>query len=1041
MKEFPPFRLDNANQCLWRRDQNTKDERILLTPKAFGVLRYLVEHPGRLVTHDELLDAVWPAIHVQPQAVKKLILDLRDALGDQAQNPQFIETSHRRGYRFIAAVREVGEGQSVALAPALPTRLVGREKQLTELRECLEKALRGDPQLVFITGEMGIGKTALADEAQRQAAAEVTTLRIARGQCIEGYGGKEAYYPMLEALGQLCRGPGVDSLVQTLAAHAPTWLIQFPALVTPEHREMLEREILGATRERMLREIGDALEAITSTNPLLLVFEDLQWVDYATVDLISALARRRRPAKLMLLGTKRSLDMVQEHPLRALKDELLVHQLCREIALEPLGEAEVAEYLAAESSDASLPEGLVKLVYHHSEGNPLFIVAALQHLTERGLLSRAAGAWKLRVPLQDIALEVPQKLRRMIETQILSLSREEQEALEVASVSGVSFSASLSAEIAEVDPIQFEGLCERLSRHRHIVQLAAARPVPDGTLSRQYEFAHALYREVLYRRLAIGRRTNLHLRIGERLETSYFGKHHKDASELAHHFEEGCDWARAVKYLRLAAESAKRRYANREAIIILRRALQLCTKLRESERALCEIEVLELLGMIHAGDYDLRAIESFEAMASRAADHGLVDIEARALIGLAYPLSWISSRRCLEALERALFLGDHQSDRLLRAVTRINSFFYRIWVGGWNPQDVEEYRKEFDEIQSLGDLVTRSYHLGQYSVLQWASSEYRKADRNLSEAVSSLLRSDVSNHLNLTLIYWVHQLFSSSSLLFLGEWGRAFNQFRAGIAMLDKNGDAYRANTLRLYLAWAHLQAMDFESVLKICDSAFTDPEKTALNATPDPLSPLPEEARICLILKGSAQLGLGNCDRALENLLAARNAMDQETVIIDWYWRMPLESALSEVWLSSGDLARARSQVDSFLNVTLSTQEHTWQALAWEAGARVAIAEGDSERTQDCLAKALQTIEGFEVPLAEWRVYGTLAEVYERNGDRRQADQYFELSRSTISRLANSIESDEPLQKIFLSAPSMRKISEGARLVSGQPRRHRGQQ
>ena len=142
--------------------------------------------------------------------------------------------------------------------------LVGRERELSALGDCLGKALRGERQIVFITGEPGIGKTALADAFQRQAAVEAPGLRIARGQCVEGYGGKEAYYPMLEALGQLCRGTGGDSVVQILAAQAPTWLVQFPALVKPEQREMLQREILGSTRERMLREIGDALETISS---------------------------------------------------------------------------------------------------------------------------------------------------------------------------------------------------------------------------------------------------------------------------------------------------------------------------------------------------------------------------------------------------------------------------------------------------------------------------------------------------------------------------------------------------------------------------------------------------------------------------------------------------------------------------------------------------------------------------------------------------------------------------------------------------------
>ena len=294
MKEFPPFHLDTVNQCLWRGRDRTDQERVLLTPRAYALLRYLVEHPGRLLTHDELLDALWPNTHVQPEVLKSHIFEVRTALGDASRKPLFIETLPRRGYRSIAPVSDgAAPGPSVASATG---RLVGRGRSLAALREAIQRAVKGEPQIVFVTGEPGIGKTALVDEFQRQAPLDIPDLRIGRGQCIEAYGSKEAYYPMLEALGQLCRGSDGHTIVNTLAVQAPTWLVQFPALLTREHRETLHRELLGATRERMLREIGEALEAIASQTPLLLVFEDLQWVDHSTADLISVLARRRMPA-------------------------------------------------------------------------------------------------------------------------------------------------------------------------------------------------------------------------------------------------------------------------------------------------------------------------------------------------------------------------------------------------------------------------------------------------------------------------------------------------------------------------------------------------------------------------------------------------------------------------------------------------------------------------------------------------------------------------------------------------------------------------
>jgi DNA-binding winged helix-turn-helix (wHTH) protein len=301
MKEFPPFRLDTVNQCLWRRSDNGGDERLLLKPTPYAILRYLVDHAGRLVTQDELLDVVWPDTHVQPDVLKRHLLEIRNALGDDPRHPTFIETLPRRGYQFVARVREDASGKVSEPVRQGQSILVGRRRALGELRECLRKAAEGQRQIVFVTGEPGIGKTSLVDEFQRLAGADAA-VRHARGQCVEGYGGKEAYYPMLEALGTLCRRPGGDSIVQVLGLHAPTWLVQFPALVTREQRETLRRELLGATRERMLREIGEALETIAAATPLLLILEDLHWVDPSTVDLISALARGRAPAKLMLIG-------------------------------------------------------------------------------------------------------------------------------------------------------------------------------------------------------------------------------------------------------------------------------------------------------------------------------------------------------------------------------------------------------------------------------------------------------------------------------------------------------------------------------------------------------------------------------------------------------------------------------------------------------------------------------------------------------------------------------------------------------------------
>src|SRR6185503_9830296 len=261
---FGPFRFDETNECLWRGSQA-----IPLRPKAFAVLKYLISHKGVLVTKQQLLNDVWPRTYVSEAVLKDCIRQLRHALNDDAKTPQFIETSHRRGYRFIASLTETkpspGPIETVAATPVSPyiespTKLLGRDAALAQLRQCLETALTGNSQSVFVTGEAGIGKTTLVEAFLEQLG---PTICILRGQCLEQYGSSEAYLPILDALSRLEEDED-SQIIEALRNCAPTWILQIPHLTTVSERE----GISGVTRERMLREIAEALELITTTTPV-----------------------------------------------------------------------------------------------------------------------------------------------------------------------------------------------------------------------------------------------------------------------------------------------------------------------------------------------------------------------------------------------------------------------------------------------------------------------------------------------------------------------------------------------------------------------------------------------------------------------------------------------------------------------------------------------------------------------------------------------------------------------------------------------------
>jgi tetratricopeptide (TPR) repeat protein len=303
-----------------------------------------------------------------------------------------------------------------------------------------------------------------------------------------------------------------------------------------------------------------------------------------------------------------------------------------------------------------------------------------------------------------------------------------------------------------------------------------------------------------------------------------------------------------------------------------------------------------------------------------------------------------------------------------------------------------------------------------YTIMLVSMSRHHEAYRTAQESFAVLLKQEDLNPY-FGMVYLGLREPVTRNLILWGEWGQALREVQATAALCEKNGDYTGAQTHLTMQASVHLHAMDFCGAVSICQSVETSVQ-------------IPMAVRFWHILIGSADAALGNHDRALEHLLTAKNEMDRQPLMNDWFNRMPLQAGLTELWLVKGDLARARQEAERFLDVTLATAEHTYQGLAWEANARVAMAAGEWERAEECVSKALSTIEGFEVPLAAWRAHGTAADFYARAGKSDLSEQHRELSRTTITKLANSLEPEDPLSTIFLEAPSVRKILDKAERI-----------
>ena len=244
------------------------------------------------------------------------------------------------------------------------------------------------------------------------------------------------------------------------------------------------------------------------------------------------------------------------------------------------------------------------------------MAAIVRDMVKKGFIAQTGRGWVLTKPLEDIDPGVPETLQQMLEVQFAQLSAEEQRILSSGSVVGERFSVWAIRPTLDLEADRIEDLLEGLAEKQLFVRSLGIQELPDGSVSANYEFKHALFRQVLYRRLSNVSRPKLHRRIGEQLRLLHTQDRPEIASELALHFEEGHEYEHAIRYLMLSAENAQRRFAHADAIRVLQHALELVHKMAPNIRAEVEIQILKCIGDAH---YALgQVIEAAQAYRERS---------------------------------------------------------------------------------------------------------------------------------------------------------------------------------------------------------------------------------------------------------------------------------------------------------------------------------------------------------------------------------------------------------------------------------------
>jgi serine/threonine protein kinase/tetratricopeptide (TPR) repeat protein len=889
---------------------------------------------------------------------------------------------------------------------------VGRGPELEKLEGFLRQTIEGAGRVVFITGEPGIGKTSLSDEFLRRARTRYPNILVSRGRCVEQYGTGEAYLPFLDAVGALLDGPNRERLASVMRTYAPTWCTQLPAAFASTGAfEKLQQETIGATKERMMREMGDALGIFANTSPIVLLLEDLHWADPSSVDLLRHLCQRISSQRLLIAGTFRPEDIERSnHPLKSYKAEMQSHRLCEEVSLRSLEREHVVEYLNATFAPNDFPPVMASLIHVKTEGHPLFAANLLQYLAERGDLTKVDGRWTLVRKLAEMDLEAPESVRSMISKKIDALEEEERRTLQYASVEGTEFLSTVIASLLGVDEVDLEERLAHLEKNHRLIETRGEEELPDGSLATRYRFSHALYQNVLYGDLVNKRRVMLHRQAGEQLLSQYKKRAPQIATQLALHFERGRDFPRAVEFLIHAGDNATKLYANAEAAEHYTHALSLVEKLDDAAKG----ETLETLyqkrGAVNfaLGRFS-ESVDDYTNMLKHLETQGSPEKQSAALNALALTLFF--SHRVEEMAARAdeaLAAAKRAGSEELRVQTNALMALKHLCYG-----EVAEAKPILDDVIKTSRALNLTHALAAGLVwrgcLYFFQTEYERAIECEIEArrLASELRD---GFLLLTSMFFLG--LSNGNL---GRMSEALTTLDEAIKMAGRNGDSFWFPRMPNCIGWIHRELQDFDGALKFDEQGLEIGRQHHV---------LEAEAN-SLINLGIDYTNSGKSEETISAFHKVRDIFERDAWF-RWRYNIRLHAAMAEHALRQGHREKAKEIAARLLEMASKVEVSKYVAVAHKLMAQIAIAEGRNEDAIAEFAAALGELEKHPAPVVTWTTYAELGRLKSSLGDVTAAKDAFAQASQIIDGIAANT-SDAVLRETFLNSEAVRQVRAGA--------------
>jgi class 3 adenylate cyclase/tetratricopeptide (TPR) repeat protein len=876
---------------------------------------------------------------------------------------------------------------------------VGRSGELAALDTYLRRTREGQGQVVLLSGEAGMGKSRLLLEFRRRLAEQPVTWL--EGHCIS-YGKDISYLPMGEVVKRAFgveEGDGEARIIERVDEATAGWGVTGQATV-PYLKYLLAVDpgvpaVLTMDPRERRAGILDALRTLVveqaARQPLVVVVEDLHWVDEMTRGALAALVDVVPTVPVLLVLTYRP---GYEH---ALGERTYISRL----ALGHLTDEESAALAADVLHAAALPEELERLIARKAEGNPFYVEEETKCLLEMGVLVTANGSYTLVRPVEEI--HIPNTIQEVILSRIDRLEHQARQAIQLASVIGREFTVRLLDRISDFETKLDDALSE----------LKALELIYEKLVSPElaYMFKHALTHDVAYSTLLHERRKALHRVVGAAIEELYADRLPEQYEALAHHYYEAEEWEKALDYLAKAGDKAAAAYANHDALAFYGRGLEACEKLGD-DRLTTAVTLAHRRALVNFGIGNFAgAVVDFERKRAVGAALGDRSLEGMALAhrGMA---EWFNHELATAeaTLQASLAAADEGPDEC-RALASL--LLAVVYVALGRRAEAEPLLAVVEQHEARLDDVGRG-------LWSWIGARLESWAGRFDEALQRLERGRPAAEASMANLLF-HQWNEALALAGRGDYQAALARLDDTLATCERVGDVIvRMRILNTY-GWVYAELQDHERALE-CNRKGLE----AVRATGTPMA----EVEIQTLLNlGENLLALGRLDEAEEYFRQVEEAVRRplpHQLWIHWRYSERFVHSFGELRLARGDPDEALRLADECIELATRSGSMKVVAKGRRLRAEALIAQGRLDPADQELDAALEKAKQVGNPPQLWKTFVALGDLRRAQGRTDDARQAYRDALAVIEGVAAGL-TDESLRPTFLASDHVQGIREAA--------------